>query len=251
MNGLLLAAASLLPAAAAAAGVSWEPGFARDALWNDGNAEVSFYDAVDVRYGAPRTSRSVLIVVAEDLDRSRLVKADRPEAEPRTIRVLKFNYSRSVPAGVYTYQQMLSVFLAADGLAPVKLTVASHEWCGNTFVEWRSDRRVLALRSYFESSRDRDAPLSVGDALFYDALPVKLRSLDFARTRSGSLRVIDSLFSNRRRRPGCARPRSPRRARRGVGSASSSHGVPTRTSSNSSPGFPTASGAGSARTADA
>jgi hypothetical protein len=175
-------------------GLAWKSGFGRAAVWNDGNAEVSVYDARDLRYGLPRASRATLIVVAEDLNREKLVKADKPEGEPRTLRVLKLNHVRSIPTGVYVYNQMLSVFLGADRLEPVKLSMASHEWCGNSFVEWRSDRKVLAIRSYFESVADADAPLDPAGALFYDALPLTLRGLDFERAREGRVRVLDTLF---------------------------------------------------------
>ncbi|MEX1243685.1 MAG: hypothetical protein WEB59_00600 [Thermoanaerobaculia bacterium] len=188
---------ALAAPAAAAAAVSWKPGFGRASLWNDGMAEVSVYEARDLRYGVPRSSRSVLIVVAEDLLPGRLVKADRPRQEPRTRRVLKLNHVRDIPTGVYSYQQMLSAFLEADRLEPVKLTMTSHEWCGNSFAEWRSDRAALSIRSYFQVPGDLDVALAPGDAVFYDALPLALRGLDFERTRSGTLRVVGSVFSSR------------------------------------------------------
>jgi hypothetical protein len=180
-------------------GIAWKPGFGRAALWNDGAAEVSVYETVDVKYGIPRTSRGVLIVVAEDLDRARLVKADHPAGEPVTQRVLKLNHVREIPTGVYTYQQMLSVFAAAgrEALDPVKLTMTSHEWCGNSFVEWRGDAGRLAIRSYFETPADVDVALAPEGAVFYDALPLQLRALDFQRMRSGRIRVVDSVFTNR------------------------------------------------------
>ena len=191
--------AALLAAAASSDDAAWKPGFGADPLWNDGSAEVSTYETVDLKYGIPRSSQAVLIVVAEDLDRARLVKADHPAGEPATLRVLKFNHVRSVPAGVYTYQQMLSAYSAArtSRLEPVKVTMTSHEWCGNSFVEWRRDRAVLEIRSYFETPADTDVALAPGDAVFYDALPLQLRALDFGRARSGRLRVVESVFTNR------------------------------------------------------
>ena len=198
MLPFVLAAALAAPSPG---GVVWKPGFGSNAIWNDGRAEVSSYDAVDVRYGIPRASRAVLIVVAEDLDRSRLVKADHAAGEPVTQRVLKMNQVRSIPTGVYRYEQMLSVFGATttDALDPVKLTVTSHEWCGNSFVEWRRDRGRLEIRSYFETPADTDLDLAADGALFYDALPLQLRAIDFERTRPGRLpvRVVESLFTNR------------------------------------------------------
>jgi hypothetical protein len=193
-----VAAAPTPPApSAGAAGLHWKDGFGRAPIWNDGAAEVSTYRATDLRYGVPRSSQAVLIVVAEDLLPDRLVKADHPELIPRTVRVLKLNHVRSIRTGVYAYQQMLSAFLGADRLNPVKLTMTSHEWCGNSFAEWRADRPSLELRTYFESPGDVDVPLSPGDAVFYDSLPLQLRGLDFGRTRSGTLRVVDTVFASR------------------------------------------------------
>ncbi|MFN2385431.1 MAG: hypothetical protein ABR576_03965 [Thermoanaerobaculia bacterium] len=178
------------------ADVVWNPTFGTDPLWNDGNAEVAAYDARDVLYGVPRASLAVLIVVAEDLSPEKLVKADAPQPG-KSVRVLKLNHVRSIGTGMYAYEQMLSAFLDAAALRPVKISMASHDWCGNTFVEWRRDRNVLSVRSYFDAIGDRDVPFGPGDAVFYDALPLKLRALDFARTRSGTIRLIETLFTIR------------------------------------------------------
>jgi hypothetical protein len=193
----VLLALALSAPSGAPDGVVWRPGFGRAPLWNDGMAEVSLYEATDVKYGVPRASRAALIVVAEDLGKESLVKPDRAAGESATIRVLKLNHVRSIPTGAYIYQQMLSVFAGADRLDPVKLTMTSHEWCGNSFAEWRADRATLSIRSYFEEPGDVDVPLSPAGALFYDALPLVLRGLDFGRTRAGAVRVIDSVFGAR------------------------------------------------------
>jgi len=194
----VLSAAGLaaVPAESDTTAVLWKAGFGRAPLWNDGNAEVSVYDARDLRYGLPRASRATLIVVAEDLSPGRLVKADHPEAQPRTLRVLKLNHVRSIPTGVYVYNQMLSAFLDADTLHPVKLSMTSHEWCGNSFVEWRSDTRVLEIRSYFEPVGDSDMPLDPAGAIFYDTLPLVLRGLDFEHAHEGRLRVLETVFAS-------------------------------------------------------
>ena len=203
----LVALVVLAADAAAESGVTWKPGFGRAALWNDGMAEVSVYEARDIREGIPRSSRAVLIVVAEDLLPDALVKADRPRKVTPTRRVLKLNHVRDIPTGVYTYHQMLSAFLEADRLDPVKLTMTSHEWCGNSYAEWRVDRASLAIRSYFEQPGDVDVALSPGDAVFYDALPLALRGLDFERTRAGAIRVIGSVFTSRPLPPSTATAR--------------------------------------------
>jgi hypothetical protein len=195
-GALSAAGLAAVPAEADKPAVLWKAGFGRAPLWNDGNAEVSVYEARDLRYGLPRASRATLVVVAEDLSPGRLVKADHPEAEPRTVRVLKLNHVRSIQTGVYVYNQMLSAFLEADTLRPVKLSMASHEWCGNSFVEWRSDTKILAIRSYVAPVGDSDMPLDPAGALFYDALPLALRGLDFERAREGRVRVLETVFAS-------------------------------------------------------
>lgn len=201
MKGLVLLAA-VLASPPGPAGVFWKSDFGRQAVWNDGNAEVSSYDARDVLDGIPSLSRATLIVVAEDLSREALVKADRPAGEPTTRRVLKFNYVRSIPTGVTSLQQMLSVFLGVERLDPIKLSMSSHDGCGNSFVEWRSDQGKLSLRSYFEPIGDRDLDLTAGESLFYDSLPLKLRGLDFARSTEGRVSLIDTVFASNPAPPG-------------------------------------------------
>ena len=208
----------LVVVSACSADVVWNPAFGTDRLWNDGSAEVSAYEARDVLYGVPRTSRAVLIVVAEDLSPAKLVKADDPQPG-KSIRVLKLNHVRSIQTGMYAYEQMLSAFLDAPTLSPVKLSMSSHDWCGNTFVEWRRDRQALSIRSYFDAIADQDVALRPGDALFYDALPLKLRGLDFVRTRSGTVRLIETLFTIR------PAPSPPREARLEVRAAGTRYRV--------------------------
>jgi len=86
-----------------------------DPLWDDGRAEVSIYEAVEVRYAQPRTGQVVQILVKEDHLPGTWVKADDP-SRAGLVPVLKFNWIFKVPTGVYSYEQMLSAFLRRSDL---------------------------------------------------------------------------------------------------------------------------------------
>src|SRR3954470_4978424 len=77
--------------------------------WADGKAEFNIYDAQIARYGIPRPSEVLHILVREPFDPKQLVK---PEGTPRadSIAGLKLNQVLHVPTGLYVYQQMHSNF---------------------------------------------------------------------------------------------------------------------------------------------
>ena len=99
----------------------------------------------------------ILIVVAEDLDRARLVKADHPAGEPVTRRVLNSITCVRSPRRLRLPADALGFRSRGASLDPMKLTMTSHESCGNTFMEWRRDRSSLEIRSYFETPGDVEA----------------------------------------------------------------------------------------------
>lgn len=177
----------LLAASFARAGDAWR----RSKDWDDGRAEFSVYAARWKRYGAIHEGRVLAVLVKEpwapDLD----VKADRPRADG--FDVLKFNWIRDVPTGIYTYNQTVSAYLRRDDLALVKLAAASTEACGVSSADMT--RGTLRTRSYFDGEGDRAQPWSAA-AVAEDALPVRLR--DFAAGAvPEKLDVFPTLLVNR------------------------------------------------------
>ncbi len=183
-----------------ALGAAW----ARDALWDDGQAEVSLYDARRPQYGRQESYQALLIVVKEDFNRKHHVKADPPFAGKDTFAVLKLNAAHSYWTANYPYNFLASVFVHRDNPASlVKLTVGSQEWCGNTFKEittWGA-APALVSHSYFDGEGDATQPLDLrpGD-LIEDQLPLVLRGLRFAPGLSVERRLLPSLISNNLRR---------------------------------------------------
>ncbi len=187
---------------------AFDSAWAQDPLWDDGQAEVSLYDAQRPQYGKIESYQAVFIVVKEDFDPKLLVKADPPYEGKQLIPVLKLNAVHSYWTGNYPYHFLASVFVRRDDpTALVKLTVGSQEWCGNTFKEVKmGGRPELHAHTYFDGEGDTTRPLDLrpGD-LFEDQLPLALRVMPFAYSLESGLavrrRVVPSLIGNNLRRP--------------------------------------------------
>jgi len=183
----------------------FDSAWARDPLWDDGQAEVSLYDARRPQYGKVESYQAVFLVVKEDFDPKLLVKADPPYEGKQLIPVLKLNAVHSYWTPNYPYHFLASVFVRRDDPAAlVKLTVGSQEWCGNTFKEVKlsGGRPELHAHTYFDGEGDTTRPLDLrsGD-LLEDQLPLSLRSLPFAPGLEVRRRILPSLIANNLRRP--------------------------------------------------
>lgn len=195
------AATSPPPADAAA----FDPAWARDPLWDDGQAEVALYQARRPQYGKIETYQAVFIVVKEDFNTQLHVKADPPFEGKTLLPVLKLNAVHSYWTDNYPYNFLASIFVRRDDPTTlVKLTVGSQEWCGNTFKEVKAwgGRPELVFHSYFDTEGDRTRPLDLrpGD-LLEDQLPLALRGLAFDPGLELHPRILPSLISNNLRRP--------------------------------------------------
>lgn len=151
--------------------------------WGDGKAEFSIYGAEIVRYGQPRQTEILHILVREPIDPKQLVK---PEGSPGadSFPVLKMNQILHVPTGLYVYQQMHSNFWRVDNAQLQKFSLTSNDSCGNTYKEGRraGDAFTYDYRTYWDgmaSGSDNVKPPANG--YFYDELPWIVRTIDFSK----------------------------------------------------------------------
>ena len=206
LSALVVPVALLLPAGAPPPDAAPLPltsildrGVALDPIWDDGRAEVSTYEAVEVRYAKPRAARVVQILVKEDHVPGTWVKADDP-ARDGLVPVLKFNWIFAVPTGVYSYEQMLSAFLRRDDSRLVRASLAGHEWCGNTWKDLliAGGQARLEYRTYWDGEAAGERRIDWGDdTLAADALPVLLRAVPPGRAGSYAARLFPTLIGNR------------------------------------------------------
>ncbi len=178
----------------------FDASWSKDAVWNDGLAEVAHYNARRMQYGKPRAFEAVLITVSEDFNRAYFAKAEPPYEGKRLLPVLKLNVVTKYDTENYPYSYLTSVFV--DRQEPstlVKLTNSSQEWCGNTFKELKTwgGKTELLFHSYWDGEGDGALPLDwrPGD-LAEDQLPVSLRGLRFAPGLEVKTRLLPSLILN-------------------------------------------------------
>lgn len=181
--------------------------------WSDGLAELATYEAELNRYDEQRAYREVQILVKERFDQRRMVKTDHAGSSPehefdvfKSARVLHFT------TGIYDYHQSVNYFAPllrgplegaplgdvkeamAIGEHPAKLTLASFEWCGNFFTEWRGVDGGLVERSfsYFDGEADSDRridPPGLQPWLSEDGWPIWSRGLSGYGAASGGGRT--------------------------------------------------------------
>ena len=174
--------------------------WAMNSLWDDGLAEVATYQTSRHVYGIPRVFESILITVKEDFTPQYYVKADFPSAVD-SLAVFKLNVISTIPTENYDYHYLTSIFVTRKNpIHLIKLTVASQEWCGNTFKEVRNWNGLFQFifHSYFDGEGDGslDLDFRIGD-LLEDQLALTLRSLPFEEGYCWDTRIMDSLVTNR------------------------------------------------------
>jgi hypothetical protein len=189
------------PAQPASGPAGFTADWARDSLWDDGRAEVAFYDARRPVYDRPTDYPATLIVVKEDLDARTLVKADPPYEGRTLLPVMKLGADHRFDAPTMPYRFTLSAFVRRDAPARlVKLVFGAQEWCGVTYK--RLDASGAAARldfhSYFDGEASGSHPVALAAAdLAEDQLPLTLRGLEFAEGLEVRTRILPTLASIR------------------------------------------------------
>jgi len=154
-----------------------------NSYWGDGKAEFNIYDAQIVRYGLPRPTEVLHILVREPFDPKQLV---RPEGPPRpdSIAVLKLNQILHVPAGLLVDQQMHSNFWRVDNAKLVKSSLTSNDSRGNTFKEVRRGGEQFNYEYHTcwdGMAEGKETIAQPANGYFYDELPWLVRTIDFSK----------------------------------------------------------------------
>lgn len=199
----LLAPAALLVLGSSThepASASPRPGGEFEALWYDGQAELSGYVWKGTRYGELRTGEAVAIFVTETLGADTHVKLDDP-SRGGGVTALKLNLVRDFQTGIYDYDTTTSVFAEVGAFRPLRVTFASQEWCGHVHEVLDVGKKLaLDVQSYFEGeSLETTLPWKengvLGDQLF-----VWLRGLRGAPLAAGETKALPYLADGFERR---------------------------------------------------
>ena len=184
MRRQILTALGLFGAGLASVCGQFNPAFVQNAsYWNDGKAEFDIYDAQIMRYGQPRQTEVLHILVREPFDLKQMVKPDDWQ-RPGIIQVLKLNQILHIPTGLYVYQQMHSNFWRVDNARLAKFSLTSNDSCGNTYKEARRGGEIFAYQwhTYWDGMAEgREKVTLPPNGFFYDELPLRVRTIDFSK----------------------------------------------------------------------
>jgi len=144
--------------------------------WYGGEAEINSYEVSQFRYNDNHQGKAVLIFVTEDFLTDKQVKNDNYK-NTNSVSVLKTNYLKKFPTGIYDYSLMTSVFnpIANQNKHALKITTSVQDWCGHVWMQVNNKNENLKIQtfSYFESEADDVANVAV--TWMEDELMNKLR----------------------------------------------------------------------------
>ena len=171
-----------------------------EALWYDGQAELSGYVWKGTRYGELRTGEAVAIFVTETVGADTHVKPDDP-SRAGGVTAMKLNLVREFQTGLYDYDTMTSVFAEVGAFRPLRVTFASQEWCGHVHEVLDVGKKLaLDIASYFEGESLTTTLAWKDGALLGDHLFVWLRGLRGPVLAPGEARTLPYLADGFERR---------------------------------------------------
>ncbi len=172
--------------------------WAQNSIWDDGKAELAYYEGLRTIYGAPRPHDHTMITVKEEFNRDFYTKADWPYGEKPLLTVLKQNQVSTIPTPNYPYHYMASVFFdrAKVDQGAVKLSLSSQEWCGLTAKEFALHGKVpvQTYMSYWDGQGTGSAPLEIARSgvFFEEELPLLVRTLNFADGANATFNLLEN-----------------------------------------------------------
>jgi hypothetical protein len=176
--------------------------WAKNEMWDQGEAEVAKYDAQRVVYGKVRNFEYVYILVKETFNREFKVKTDTYDRDD-LFEVMKINKFCRIPTDNYPYHYLTSIFYKREQPSTVyKLTNTSQEWCGNTskyFLD-QGRRYEFGYNSYWDGQGIGKMKVD-GNIMFEDQLSHSLRALNFREGLTFQQRVAESQVNSKATEP--------------------------------------------------
>ena len=170
-----------------------------EGFWGDGNAEVAVFKATEKRYGTLRETKVRHILVRENFAKNELVKADDWQ-DSGTYPVIKLNQVITSPTGSYRSDQGHSSFWRQDSGELIKYTSTTNDSCGLSYKHGTVNGARWHYRAftYWEGMSEVDTKTSAPpNALLYDELPFKLRTIDFGKTTLFEAPLMDSVIDSK------------------------------------------------------
>lgn len=185
---------ALFLAASAAADGHVDGAWLTSSFWDDGQAEVAFYEVERTRnqYGQPADQTFLVgtYLVKHEYDPATEAKAS-PGA-PGRLPAFKWALFYEFESGAYQYKRSWVLNAAQADLTPLKSSFASFDWCSNLYRElsFRPGGTVASLVRSDDYGNRASSFANPDGAYPVTALPLLVRGLDFSSAESHGFAVI-------------------------------------------------------------
>ncbi|MEM9664784.1 MAG: hypothetical protein AAF970_07620 [Bacteroidota bacterium] len=182
--------------AASAAASQADPAFVRAAVWDDGQAEIAFYQVERTQNQYGRTvaePQSFLVgtyLVKHDFDPQ--VQSKVTQATEHREEAFKYALFYEFESGSYQYKRNYVANLARADLRPFKESFTSFDWCSNLYEElaFLPDGQVELLSRSDDYGNTTSTLDYQAGAHPMTSLPVLVRGLDFSETTTHTFQVL-------------------------------------------------------------
>jgi hypothetical protein len=158
-----------------------------NSYWGDGKAEFDYYDAQILCQGQPRSSEMLMILVRELVDAKTFAGINDPQ-KPNAMSAIRLHQIATLPVGMFVAQQSLTAHWRLDSLSLAHLSLVGTDALGNFSrrLEEKREANVKSWFSFYDTYRDGAgfdiiAAPAKKPAIFYDELPLRVRSIDFSK----------------------------------------------------------------------
>ncbi|HEY2101830.1 MAG TPA: hypothetical protein VGH08_01115 [Chthoniobacterales bacterium] len=153
-----------------------------DSYWSDGKAEFNIYDARLIRDGQPRKCEVLHIFLREWVNRKTLARIGSPK-EADAKQVIRMNQIWSVPIGMFMEQGSIVGSWWPDSASLARLMFVGTDSFGNAArkIELNGPMLTYTSDTYGEGSAFPIPISSPPNAVFYDELPLRVRTIDWSK----------------------------------------------------------------------
>lgn len=169
--------------------------------WGDGKAEFDIYTAQLMRDGQLRQCETLIIFTPQMVDPTTVLLAKDPK-QAGAVPTIRMNQVATIPRGLFVEQLSIAAVWRVDAISLARLEFAGTDSIGNIAKRIEEKREANASSwSYtaqtYRGKIDAQPIASVtGTALFYDELPLRVRTIDFAKaTGSFDVHLAQSIAS--------------------------------------------------------
>jgi hypothetical protein len=154
--------------------------------WVEGKSEFDFYNAEFTRDGERHQCELLLILTPEIVDPVSLAHLDNPR-QPGALPTIRMTEATTVPRGLVLEQRFIEVVWRLDFMSLAKLFVSGTDMTDHVAKSISEQRAGTAVNWKYLSETGAGKidmqPVTApgGTVLFYDELPLRVRTLDFSK----------------------------------------------------------------------